>query len=589
MSTIDRRLHDRALELAASALDFGLGGAETAELETHLAACPACARSSRALRLDAMALRSPTTLLPSRRVDDAVYRAVAGRTLRSPSRAFVIMAATLLLLVALLGIAAAGASLLRNRPSVVVVPSPSAPAVVVVNPSPSPAPQPSATSVPTTPSESPSSPASPLPSPSPLPALPVASGTVRMAPGPDHGLYVVVNGAPSGSVVALLSAGGPPRPGWPVALEGWNCDGPNEPFVPVVASDGSVRLVCSSLEPSDGSPTVRAFALDPSGELLPGWPVELPANVWDQPRAVGDRLFVAAHESSDQKPYAGAYWLVEVAADGTVRTGSRYEIASDAANWPVAVGPDGIAYRRSLDEVAAFDMDGLRPGWPVKPGGALSSLAFDPTARVVVAVSGDAGTSRLMTLDRDGAVVRTSSALPFVGASPWSGAGPDGYPMAPLVAADGSAYVIAEADGRALLYRVDPSGTIPAGWPQRAATTWQSQGTGQPPTTGGGLWRATPAIDPEGAIYLPLAAPDPEIGGSLSAIGPEGSGLPGWPVHLAGNGAEFWSIVAGSDGTVFALAVEPSTGGSTSATLLAIAKDGTVRWRSTLVDPEAAR
>jgi hypothetical protein len=598
MSTLDRRFHDRALELAASALDFDLTGSEAAELESHLAACPTCARSSRSMRIDALALRSPAGLLPSRRVDEAVYRAIAGRRAPSSSRMLVLVAATALLLVALLGVAAAGALLQRTRPPVVVLPSPSVPAVVVVNPSPSTAPAPSEAPAPQTPTPTPTTQppsAAPSPSPSALPtavpaSLPVASGSVRLAPGPDGGLYVVVNGAPAGSVVALLDASGAPRTGGPVTLAGWNCDAATgEPFLPLVASDGSLRLVCSSEAAPGGLQTGSAFAFDPSGALLPGWPVDLLDDTSEQPRVVGTRLVVAAHESSTQAPYAGASWLDTVSADGTVETGTRYEIASDAAAWPVVIGPDGIAYRRSLDEVAAFDMSGLRPGWPVKPGGSLSALAFDTAGRVVVAVSDGAGTSRLVTLDRDGTVVRTSSSLPIVGSSPWSGAGPDGYPMAPLVAADGTAFLIGETDGRATVYRVDPSGAVPAGWPYGAATTWQWQGSCPSGTTGCGVWRARPALGPDGVLYLPLSAPDPQIGGSLVAIGPDGRVLPGWPIHLVGRGSEFWSVVVGSDGTVFALAVEPSVGGATSATLLAIAKDGTVRWRSTLVDPKVAK
>ena len=139
MSTT-RRLHDRALELAAAALDFGLAPAELAELDGHLATCPACARTTGGLRGDLALLRHPATLLPPRRVDDAVHAAIAGRDPRtSPQRLFVLVAATALLLAALLGVAAAGALLLQRRPPAVVVdPSPSVPAVVVVDPSASP-------------------------------------------------------------------------------------------------------------------------------------------------------------------------------------------------------------------------------------------------------------------------------------------------------------------------------------------------------------------------------------------------------------------------------------------------------------------
>ncbi len=138
MTTLERR-HDTILALAATALDFGLSRAESAELGAHLADCPACARTAGALRADAAVLRHPAELRPGRRVDAAVAAAIAGRTTRAaPQRLLVLVAATALLLVALLGVAAAGALLQRSRPAV-VVPVPTPP-VVAPYPSGSPAP-----------------------------------------------------------------------------------------------------------------------------------------------------------------------------------------------------------------------------------------------------------------------------------------------------------------------------------------------------------------------------------------------------------------------------------------------------------------
>ena len=74
--------HDRSLELAAMAVDFELTRAETAELETHLATCASCARRAAALRADASMLGRPLALLPSRRVDDVIYREIARRGVR---------------------------------------------------------------------------------------------------------------------------------------------------------------------------------------------------------------------------------------------------------------------------------------------------------------------------------------------------------------------------------------------------------------------------------------------------------------------------------------------------------------------------
>ena len=109
-SLVERPLHDRTLTLAALAIDSAITTAETAELETHLGTCATCRRRAAAIRSDAAALAAPLNLVPSRRVDDAVFAAIsrpAGRFQRD----VLLAAAAMLLLVALLGVAAVGASL----------------------------------------------------------------------------------------------------------------------------------------------------------------------------------------------------------------------------------------------------------------------------------------------------------------------------------------------------------------------------------------------------------------------------------------------------------------------------------------------
>jgi len=120
------------MELAASAIDFDLSSADAAELEADLASCPACGRSVAALRSDAVALRLPLTLMPSRRVNEAVYREIARGGAR-PQR-FVILVAAALLLLGMLAAAAVGAALLRPQDplpvTVVTTPRPSSPLAV---------------------------------------------------------------------------------------------------------------------------------------------------------------------------------------------------------------------------------------------------------------------------------------------------------------------------------------------------------------------------------------------------------------------------------------------------------------------------
>ena len=47
----------------------------------------------------------------------------------------------------------------------------------------------------------------------------------------------------------------------------------------------------------------------------------------------------------------------------------------------------------------------------------------------------------------------------------------------------------------------------------------------------------------------------------------------------------FRSVVVGPEGTAYALSVEPEADQRTSATILAIDLDGTVRYRTTVVEP----
>ena len=109
-----RHVHERGLELAASTLDFELTRAETAELETHLAGCPTCARRAAAMRADALALGRPVSFLPSARVDAAIAAEIAGRRAGVRPQRLVLVAAAALLALALLGAAAIGASVLRT-------------------------------------------------------------------------------------------------------------------------------------------------------------------------------------------------------------------------------------------------------------------------------------------------------------------------------------------------------------------------------------------------------------------------------------------------------------------------------------------
>ena len=92
------------------------------------------------------------------------------------------------------------------------------------------------------------------------------------------------------------------------------------------------------------------------------------------------------------------------------------------------------------------------------------------------------------------------------------------------------------------------------------------------PAVGGAVGVAAGLVPAAPAPVLPL------LSGLTAAVD--------LPVEAtAAPGAEFASVVVGSDGTAYALAIEPETGGKFSASILAIAPDSTVLYTTTIVEP----
>ena len=322
-------------------------------------------------------------------------------------------------------------------------------------------------------------------------ALPVSSGAAQLAPGPDRGMYVLVSaagdaaaGRPDRSVLGLLDPAGNPRAGWPVAVDGWYCDDPSgRPMPPETTSDGSVTVGCRSAEDAGGSVWTSVSRFDTTGRLVGSWSYR--GEVAGRLRIVDDRLLLVTNELTERQVSGpgGAletrslvvHGIQEVSEDGTVRSGVRVEM--DDTDWYSAIGPDGTAYHvnRADGMITAFDMGGQRAGWPVQLGGRLSDLGFGADGRVLVGVAtADQGATRLVSLGGDGSVEWRTDPLALTGASSRTGGGPFG-PMAPLVADDGTAIVIGEAGGRAVIYAIDSAGKVKTGWPHRAATPpgWQ--------------------------------------------------------------------------------------------------------------------
>ena len=401
-----------------------------------------------------------------------------------------------------------------------------------------------------------------------------------MTPGPAGGLYVLIpRPAERGSVVALLDSTGKPQPGWPVALDDASCN------LPAPAVDDSIRVVCAQGYDSRS----RAYAFTRDGRSIAGWPAGLPSPY--RARIVDDDLFVMDSVDDNALEVITAVRLAVVASDGTLRTGTRVETPDfNEQDWVPLLGPDGTGYLLTYPntatedtEITAFDLDGARQGWLVKVKGRPSSLAFGPNGRIY-ATEGREGRSRVLVFDHDGRSLPIGSeALPVAATSVYSGAGPYGGPPPPVVAEDGTTFLVSE-EGGTTVYGLDATGHVMAGWPYRDTIGLQWSGDCYT-SVGGTCWRSDPAVGPGDVLYLLHPPRTAKVGGSIVAIGPDARVRPGWPVELKRPGSEFRSVVVGPDGIAYALAIEPESGGRSSATILAIAPDSTVRYTTTIVEP----
>ncbi|MEO8570751.1 MAG: hypothetical protein ABI553_03540 [Chloroflexota bacterium] len=405
-----------------------------------------------------------------------------------------------------------------------------------------------------------------------------------MAPGPDNGTYVSIfteGGPDRGHVVALLDKAGKPSPGWPVLLPGvYGCD----LLLPV--DDGSVRVVCDA---SSGDVQIRrVFALDANARLLPGWPIDV-GDIYTGRMIGTDLRTVEIVRVADGATGPELVHMLTITEDGTTRRG--VDLPTFCCDF--FIGPDGTGWatgQRDWDtsvktDVAAFDLDGPRAGWPRTFDSNASTPAFDAAGHFFMVVGSPIKKpDRTVVLDRDGRILPAGSDdLSIVSSTTRNGAG-DTTPGEPTVAADGTAFVVNTAGGATTIVSLDPSGQPRAGWPYRSALQMQWEGFCGDGDTGCGQARATPAVGSRNTLYLLQAASGPSTGGSIVAIGADGHVLAGWPVRLTRAGSQFASITVAPDGGVWALAIEPESRGY-SATVLSIAADSSIRYSTTLVQP----
>jgi hypothetical protein len=438
-----------------------------------------------------------------------------------------------------------------------------------------------------------------------------------MAPAARDGLYVSIP-AIAGTVLTLLDPRGRPRDGWPIVIpDTASCD------LLLPADDGSIRVICTLSAPAESAPPpIAAFAYDLAGASMPGWPVTLGdhgAEGYHAARVIDDQLAIyawATNESNVRGEPNGSGWIIAVAADGAVRNGTS-NARLDVQDGLWAIGPDGVAYGvihhadddpfapTRWSELEAFGFAGVPAGFPrfydsrdaerIRIEGIASRPAFasDPSVgagghiRMLVA-SEVGGLARLVAYATDGdKAVDTEYELGFVATAECTGIeGTCEVPAPPLVGPDGTTFAVAtHPDSTTAAGVVAGYFQILDGWPY--ASDAGHQGTGACPRESvcDAYVLAAPALGPDNVVYVINSASDSSVGGSLVAIGPDGAVVDGWPVGLTRPGAAFWSVVVGADGTAYALAIEPEAGGASSATILAIAPDSTVRYVTAVIEP----
>lgn len=416
-----------------------------------------------------------------------------------------------------------------------------------------------------------------------------------MAPGPGGTLFTSVP-APGGSVlVTLLDATGRVAEGWPVKLAGATSCGHL-----LAVEDGSVRILCTPADINqDLNQGIRGFAFDSRGKAMPGWPIDVYGYAVAGRMLDHDMTLFVSRSLGDiveaGRP-SHTVGLVKVRADGTVLEGVQEPRLEDWPGEQWAIGPDGIVYGSSivsgLDEqsreksrLTAIDRSGIRSGWPVSFDGLASGPAFGPDGRIFVTVGSLVRPeSRGLAVDPATRSVSVSAALKTATAELGDTGGCGlGNPHTPLVAPDGTAFILDWAYHQT--FALDPSLEPVPGWLNIAWTPFMRRDTRYVREDAYCPSLTHPAVGPDSTLYISQEARDGSAGGGLWTIGSDGRVRRGWPVELRRPGGEFWSVVVGSDGTVYALAIELESRDSSSATILAIAPDSTVLYTTTVIEP----
>ncbi len=427
------------------------------------------------------------------------------------------------------------------------------------------------------------------------------AGIIAFSPpviGSDGTVFVAGTryGATSGATIYALDPTGAPKAGWSPAVEAAG-GGLTASGNLVVAPNGHLVVITSSLPPAGSGQVQRLVALDAHGSVVPGWPVTLPGLLTCGTASCQVPSLAFGADGSlyaEVGPELGSSTTFEIVAygpDGTMRPG-----------WPVrvpgegfALGPGGTLYAWGVEDngvkvpsttplrivrtdYVALDPSGHpRPGWPVAIEGPASPPAIGADGTLYVMAGGDTGQpQRLVSISPAGRVQQLYTLPADEGAWTYGfGEGNPGRLAPPTVGPDGTLYIQlhkgATWQTQGLL-AVAPDGSVRPGWP-----VWLSAGASfeglAPFTTGGGGNVQPPVVATDGTAYVAIRQSTGGQGAVL-ALGPDGAGRPSWPFVESGSARTvITNIQVASDGAILVTGQAPFNGRTT--VIFGLRSDGT--------------
>jgi hypothetical protein len=385
--------------------------------------------------------------------------------------------------------------------------------------------------------------------------------------GPDGSVYIEECGGPeAGCMLHRLGVDGEELPGWPIKVRVVSACPTGEYCVSVlvIGSDGTAYLINRDLT---GNQT-QVTAIDPSGDIKPGWPVLLDdqGGLTSHPQLTTDgSLFIFTRPSgvenvarlsafdADGRPRAG--WPISVPDLGGFRLGPHGTVVIVAYEPLVDPSQGGLCSDATRTVFTVLGPDGRTlPGWPRGSKGLASGPVIDD-AQTVYYLS---AVGNLYAHDLEGDV-KAGWPVSVPGVFPGCG----GY--GPYLGPDGTVYALGEEvvastpDGNVWRYR--PDGGL-------AGSSCDTDSRNQP----------APALGADGTTYVATfgSASDAEAV-EVAALDSQGRVKPGWPfrVPIDGRTSDVARLDVSPDGRLYV--TYAACGGSDSGSmLLALDPDGRV-------------